>query len=212
MYTWENPRPPYPNELYHHGILGMHWGIRRYQPYRKGDKVKGGKEVGEARRKATREEKRAYKDAKKNLYKSAYILSNDKRYEREVGKISEAANKKSGKNDRSAENAKFRSAQYKDAKSTSDFWTKQYGKDLAAYNKAAKKVGKESRYDASDEGIESAARKQRLKYALSGLVGGTFGRMAVDSGVNKYRKDLETSSNFDRSAYRNSYQKKKKKK
>ena len=41
-------RPPYPNELYHHGVLGMHWGIRRYQPYRKGDKVKGGKEVGEA--------------------------------------------------------------------------------------------------------------------------------------------------------------------
>lgn len=36
------------NELYHHGIKGMHWGIRRFQPYQPGAKVKGGKEVGAA--------------------------------------------------------------------------------------------------------------------------------------------------------------------
>lgn len=36
----------YSDELYHHGVLGMHWGIRRFQPYRKGEEVKGGKEVG----------------------------------------------------------------------------------------------------------------------------------------------------------------------
>lgn len=38
------------NELYHHGILGMHWGVRRYQPYPsdyKGD----GHEIGQALKK-----------------------------------------------------------------------------------------------------------------------------------------------------------------
>lgn len=30
---WKNPRPAYPNELYHHGVKGMSWGVRNGPPY-----------------------------------------------------------------------------------------------------------------------------------------------------------------------------------
>jgi hypothetical protein len=35
-----------PDDLAHHGIKGQKWGIRRFQPYQPGARVKGGKEVG----------------------------------------------------------------------------------------------------------------------------------------------------------------------
>lgn len=95
MYSYN---PYYEEYLAHHGVKGQKWGIRRYQPYTKGQKgvFKGLKKEYKKEKKALKSEKRYYKSqgdklATSNIKKELNNL--DKAYKATVKEVTEKFNK-----------------------------------------------------------------------------------------------------------------------
>ena len=82
--------------LYHHGILGQKWGIRRYQPYPKGSSSKG-KYVGKET-KATKAAQKMIDDARTGISSQRSIIKSEKK----AYKIEKKALKKSIKQEQKA--------------------------------------------------------------------------------------------------------------
>lgn len=82
----------------HHGIKGQKWGIRRFQPYRQGMKVAGGKVVGAAKKVKqrfkdigdARQKKKAAKEKAKSVKKAQATRKANADYEAEKKKAIES--------------------------------------------------------------------------------------------------------------------------
>lgn len=173
---------PFGDTLEHHGVLGMKWGVRRYQPYPKGHT--GGKEIGEA----ARSSKAIQKDLRKTEKESVEALYNMKNAKQRALITAQYAAKKSLKGNWSQKDDDKARARYNEqATRYNENFKKAQALDERL--KALVKEAAKNNYSVYNKPFKKEVKKS-TKLVIAAMLAGPIGTTTWLARANKGKEDL----------------------